>query len=190
MSPKGKPAPAPAPTQTSRDEITGQSALPITRIKKIIHLDEDIVQCSGNATFVVAKATELFIQYLAQQGHNVVKSERKPRKVIQYKDLATAVSRIDNLEFLADVIPKTTTYKQFKEKKAKEASKEAAFEKGQRTLNGTIPSMIKENGEGGHQKADKPSISPRVPSLSTLMVDRTVEAQPGENDRDVEMVDQ
>lgn len=29
----------------------------------------------------------MFIQYLAQQGHNVVKSERKPRKVIQYKDL-------------------------------------------------------------------------------------------------------
>ncbi|RHZ59758.1 hypothetical protein CDV55_103155 [Aspergillus turcosus] len=187
MSPKDKPAPAPA--QASRDEITGQSALPITRIKKIIHLDEDIVQCSGNATFVVAKATELFIQYLAQQGHNVVKSERKPRKVIQYKDLATAVSRIDNLEFLADVIPKTTTYKQFKEKKAKEASKDAAFEKGQRTLNGTIPSMVKANGEGGHQKAEKPSISPRVPSL-TLMVDRTVEAQPGENDRDVEMADQ
>ncbi|KAF7118031.1 hypothetical protein CNMCM5793_007407 [Aspergillus hiratsukae] len=133
---------------------------------------------------------ELFIQYLAQQGHNVVKSERKPRKVIQYKDLATAVSRIDNLEFLADVIPKTTTYKQFKEKKAKEASKDAAFEKGQRTLNGTIPSMVKANGECGHQKADKPSsISPRVPSL-TLMVDRTVEAQPAENDRDVEMADQ
>ncbi|KAF4219591.1 hypothetical protein CNMCM8980_004370 [Aspergillus fumigatiaffinis] len=109
----------------------------------------------------------MFIQYLAQQGHNVVKSERKPRKVIQYKDLATAVSRIDNLEFLADVIPKTTTYKQFKEKKAKEASRDAAFEKGQRTLNGTIPSMIKENGEGGHQKADKPSISPRAPSLKS-----------------------
>jgi DNA-directed RNA polymerase I subunit RPA43 len=103
---------------------------------------------------------------------------------------ATAVSRIDNLEFLADVIPKTTTYKQFKEKKEKEANKDAAFEKGQRTLNGTMPSMIKENGEGGQQKADKPSISPRAPSLSTLMADRTVEAQTGENDRDVEMVDQ
>lgn len=103
---------------------------------------------------------------------------------------ATAVSRIDNLEFLADVIPKTTTYKQFKEKKEKEANKDAAFEKGQRTLNGTMPSMIKENGEGSQQKADKPSISPRAPSLSTLMADRTVEAQTGENDRDVEMVDQ
>lgn len=29
----------------------------------------------------------MFIQYLAEQGHNVVKSERKPRKTVQYKDL-------------------------------------------------------------------------------------------------------
>lgn len=30
---------------------------------------------------------EMFIKYLAEQGHNVVKSERKPRKTLQYKDL-------------------------------------------------------------------------------------------------------
>lgn len=29
----------------------------------------------------------MFIQYLAEQAHNVVKSERKPRKTVQYKDL-------------------------------------------------------------------------------------------------------
>lgn len=29
----------------------------------------------------------MFIQYLAEQGHNVVKTERKPRKTIQYRDL-------------------------------------------------------------------------------------------------------
>lgn len=57
-----------------RDEVTGQSALPsaykspsdeantansfpVSRIKKIIQLDDDIVQCSNNATFVIAMAT-------------------------------------------------------------------------------------------------------------------------------------
>ena len=58
------------------EEITGQSALPsayiepprkrmqaisnvhpVSRIKKIIQLDDDIVQCSNNATFVIARAT-------------------------------------------------------------------------------------------------------------------------------------
>ncbi|KAL2865700.1 Rieske [2Fe-2S] iron-sulfur domain-containing protein [Aspergillus lucknowensis] len=132
-------------------EITGQSSLPIARIKKIIQLDEDIVQCSSNATFVVAMATQLFIQYLTEQGHNVVKSERKPRKTIQYKDLATAVSRIDNLEFLADVIPRTTTYKQFKEKRAKETAKETGVEKGQRTLNGALPPALRAHS-GVHEE--------------------------------------
>lgn len=29
----------------------------------------------------------MFIQYFAEQAHNVVRSERKPRKNIQYRDL-------------------------------------------------------------------------------------------------------
>lgn len=61
--------------------------------------------CSNNAAFVITLATvsshsgsrisspnytqELFIQYLAEQGHRVVKSERKPRRNIQYRDLCT-----------------------------------------------------------------------------------------------------
>jgi len=145
-------------------EITGQTALPLARIKKIIQLDKDIVQCSHNATFLIAMATELFIQYLAEQGHNVVKSERKPRKMIQYKDLATAVSRIDNLEFLADVIPKTTTYKQFKEKRAKEAAREAAMEKGQTALNGNNAA---EN--------DQTAVTHASGGRSTMTVDSTSE---------------
>ncbi|EHA27850.1 transcriptional regulator family: Histone-like TF [Aspergillus niger] len=186
MPPKDKAA---AEASSSR-EITGQSALPISRIKKIIQLDDDIVQCSSNATFVIAMATELFIQYLTEQGHNVVKSERKPRKLIQYKDLATAVSRIDNLEFLSDVIPKTTTYKQFKEKRAKE--KEPGPEKGQRTLNGNLPAAVEDKEELEEQQSlqpvdDKPSRGSRPPTV-TMMVDRTVDTSAG--DQDVEMTDQ
>jgi len=73
----------------------------------------------------------------------------KPRRNIQYNDLATAVARIDNLDFLSDVIPKTTTYKQFKEKKAREARNGSAVEVGQMTLDGKKPVR---NGTGinGH----------------------------------------
>lgn len=85
---------------------------------------------------------ENFIRYLAEQSHNVVKSERKPRKTLAYKDIgesfsrtivarpnnlqATAISRIDNLEFLSDTVPKTKTYRQFREEKAQEAAAKAA----------------------------------------------------------------
>lgn len=66
----------------------------------------------------------MFIQHLATTTHNVVKAERKPRRNIQYRDVASAVAKTDNLEFLVDVVPKTTTYKEFK--KRQEAKQEAA----------------------------------------------------------------
>lgn len=80
----------------------------------------------------------MFIRYLAEQALKVNKAEKKPRRNIQYKDLgmkrfspkrvfyllishieANAVARIDNLEFLSDVIPRTTTFKEYKERKAR-----------------------------------------------------------------------
>ncbi|KAI9752836.1 MAG: hypothetical protein M4579_005451 [Chaenotheca gracillima] len=119
------------------DEVTGQATLPLTRIKRIIRVDDDVQNCANTAAFAITIATEMFIQYLAEQGMNVVKSERKPRKNIQYKDLANAVARIDNLEFLSDVIPRTIPYKQYKEKRSKETANAGSVEAGQTTLDGT-----------------------------------------------------
>ncbi|KAG9528271.1 histone-fold-containing protein, partial [Aureobasidium melanogenum] len=114
---------------TPSTEITGTVSLPLARVKKIIHADDDINNCSNNAAFAITAATELFLQYLVEQTQNVVKAEKKPRRNIQYKDVASAVARVDNLEFLADVVPKTVSYKEHKAKKQRE-EKEA----GQTTL--------------------------------------------------------
>ncbi|KAF2148975.1 hypothetical protein K461DRAFT_297449 [Myriangium duriaei CBS 260.36] len=105
-----------APTQ----EITGTVSLPLTRVKKIIHADDDIANCSNNAAFAIAVATEQFLQYLVEQTHHVVKAERKPRRNIQYRDVANAVARHDNLEFLTDVVPRTVTVKAHKERVAQD----------------------------------------------------------------------
>ena len=68
----------------------------------------------------------MFLQHLVDRAHDVVRSERKLRRNIQYKDIATAVARVENLEFLADVVPKTTTYKQHRQKAAAAAAGGAA----------------------------------------------------------------
>ncbi|EPE32512.1 Histone-fold containing protein [Glarea lozoyensis ATCC 20868] len=99
-------------------EPTGTTQLPLSRVKKMIMLDAEIQLCAMNAAFTIAVATEMFIQYLAEQGHTVVKSERKPRRNIQYRDLANAVARLDNLEFLVDVVPRTVPFKTIKTSKA------------------------------------------------------------------------
>ncbi|KAF2771540.1 histone-fold-containing protein, partial [Teratosphaeria nubilosa] len=97
-------------------EVTGTVSLPLARVKKIIHADEDIGPCSNNAAFAITLATEMFLQHLVEQAYNIVKAERKPRRNIQYRDVANAVSRVENLEFLSDVVPKTTTMKAHREK--------------------------------------------------------------------------
>ncbi|KFA63075.1 hypothetical protein S40285_08432 [Stachybotrys chlorohalonatus IBT 40285] len=97
-----------------RKEPTGQTQLPLSRVKKIIAQDPDVVVCSNNAAFVITLATELFIQHLADESHTQAKLERKPRRNIQYKDVANAVSRHEYLEFLEDIVPHTVPYKKVK----------------------------------------------------------------------------
>lgn len=89
---------------TPSEEVTGTVSLPrqyyymhsygllltlalVARVKKIIGADEDISACSNNAAFAIAVATEMFIQHLAEQTYNVVKSEKKPRRNVQYRDV-------------------------------------------------------------------------------------------------------
>ncbi|KAH7160266.1 histone-fold-containing protein [Dactylonectria estremocensis] len=97
-----------------RKEPTGQTQLPLSRVKKIISQDPDIHICSNNAAFVITLAAEMFVQHLADESHTQAKLERKPRRNIQYKDVANAISHQDNLEFLEDVVPKTVPYKKIK----------------------------------------------------------------------------
>jgi len=132
------------------EEITGGNALPLARIKKIIAQDDDIAQCSNSASYAISIATEIFIRYLAEQAHTVVKSERKPRRNINYKDIATAVSRIDNLEFLSDTVPRTKTYRQYREEKAREAEA-SANSTGPNGIGGDGNSSIYTMMKNGHQ---------------------------------------
>ncbi|KAK5998258.1 DNA polymerase epsilon subunit C [Cladobotryum mycophilum] len=97
-----------------RKEPTGQNLLPLSRVKKIISQDTDVHMCSNNAAFVITLAAEMFIQHLADEAYTQAKLERKPRRNIQYKDIANAISHQDHLEFLEDVAPKTVPFKKAK----------------------------------------------------------------------------
>lgn len=64
----------------------------MARVKKIIATDDDISNCSNNAAFMITIAAEMFLQHLVEQSYNVVKSERKPRRNIQYRDVGKRLS--------------------------------------------------------------------------------------------------
>lgn len=139
----------------------------------------------------------MFIQHLATTTHNVVKTERKPRRNIQYRDVATAVAKTDNLEFLVDVVPKTTTYKEFKkrqeEKSAlREKEKGKARGNGQMTLgaggiaivaNGSL-AKTDEPDANGHAKGDVDEEVEEVEDTEANEVEDTSEAM--EVDEEVE----
>ena len=76
-------------TITTKDGVQKHHAdvLPVARVKKIINVDEDIGSCSNNAAFVITFAAEMFLQHLVEQSYNIVKSERKPRRNVQYRDV-------------------------------------------------------------------------------------------------------
>ncbi|RKF82416.1 hypothetical protein GcC1_015025 [Golovinomyces cichoracearum] len=136
------------------EEPTGTTQLPFSRVKKIIATDQDIQIMSNAGAFVITLATlpgcrglvskqEMFIQHLAQEALKVVKSERKPRRNIQYRDLATAISNHENLEFLVDIVPNTTTFKQVKEKKTLSSSTDQSQTQEPRINDSIVANEIK-----------------------------------------------
>ena len=83
-------------------------------------------------------STKILVRFFRPSNSVVIADKR-------YK--ANAVARIDNLEFLSDVIPRTQTYgqymekknREYKETKSREAARTRAIENGQTTLEGSKP---------------------------------------------------
>ena len=67
-----------------------------------------------------------------------------------HKKIANAVARFDNLEFLSDVVPRTITYKEFKQRQTKQGSGQS-LANGQTTLDGKKV----QSEEGDDEEADE-----------------------------------
>lgn len=83
--------------------------------------------------------------------------------------VANAVARVDNLEFLTDVVPRTTTFKAYLAKHTKETREAAALSNGQRTLPVTSIPEAPANGVSARQSygADDMDIDPTTESGPT-----------------------
>ncbi|KAI5303804.1 hypothetical protein KEM56_007169 [Ascosphaera pollenicola] len=135
--------PQPAPEA----KIYGTTCLPASRVKAIVKADAEIAKLSNPATFSLSIATQLFVEYLTQQAFYAMRSDGR-KGTLQYRDVAAAVSRIDNLEFLSDVIPKTTTYRSYKQKRARETAKEASHTNNSNSTETTMGSEEVASGDG------------------------------------------
>ncbi|KAI8890245.1 histone-fold-containing protein [Backusella circina FSU 941] len=97
------------------EKTPGTTMLPIARIKRVIKEDKDVSLINAEATFCIAYATELFMEYLVTEAFTKAKKDK--RKTVYYKDLANTVKEVEQFEFLEDVIPPTMTLKAAIEKR-------------------------------------------------------------------------
>ena len=174
---------------------------PVARVQKIIQADPERITTSKNAAFAIALATEMFIQHLATTTHNVVKAERKPRRNIQYRDISSAVAKTDNLEFLVDVAPKTSTWGTVKKKidekekddakrKEKEVKKDT-IANGQTKLGAAPETVEEEAADKGEASANGATTSSTPPEKADETpeamevdqeADRVADSEPEEED--------
>ncbi|KAM6039723.1 DNA polymerase epsilon subunit 4-like [Theristicus caerulescens] len=82
--------PCPGPARLAR--------LPLARVKALVKADPDVSLASQEAVFVLARATELFVETIAKDAY--VYAQQGKRKTLQRKDLDNAIEAIDEFAFL------------------------------------------------------------------------------------------
>jgi len=78
--------------------------LPLARIKKIMKLDEDVKMVSAEAPVLFAKAAEIFIHELTMRAW--IHTEDNKRRTLQRNDIAMAITKYDQFDFLIDIVPR------------------------------------------------------------------------------------
>ncbi|KAG7487927.1 hypothetical protein MATL_G00028720 [Megalops atlanticus] len=85
----------PGPVATSQNRL---AKLPLARIKALMKADPDVSLASQESVFIIAKATELFVEMIAKDA--LVYAQQGKRKTLQRKDLDNAIEAIDEFAFL------------------------------------------------------------------------------------------
>jgi nuclear transcription factor Y gamma len=67
-------------------------------------LDEDVKMISAEAPMLFAKAAELFIMELTLRAW--VHTEDNKRRTLQRSDIAMAITKYDQFDFLIDIVPR------------------------------------------------------------------------------------
>ncbi|CAF1056223.1 unnamed protein product [Adineta steineri] len=78
--------------------------LPLARIKKIMKLDDDVKMISAEVPILFAKAAEMFIHELTLRSW--LHTEESKRRTLQRNDVAMAITKYEQFDFLIDIVPR------------------------------------------------------------------------------------
>ncbi|CAF1221980.1 unnamed protein product [Rotaria sordida] len=80
------------------------SELPLARIKKIMKLDDDVKMISAEVPILFAKAAEIFVHELTLRAW--LHTEESKRRTLQRNDVAMAITKYEQFDFLIDIVPR------------------------------------------------------------------------------------
>jgi hypothetical protein len=88
--------------------LAAQLKVPLARVRRTV-VDGDVKQVKPEALVLIAKAAEMFVDYLMEDAYGYTLGAAKTRggkeEPTSYVDLATAVGADPRLAFLADIVP-------------------------------------------------------------------------------------
>lgn len=122
--------PAKAPRAVAMDvqgRVVGEEMVfPLARIRRSMKLDPEVKNVGKDPAMIVAKATELFLEVLAEQSAHILSATGKGRKTLKADDVASGMRRKQSLAFLRPDFPLTHTRKTPVAPKARAAAAESA----------------------------------------------------------------
>lgn len=83
--------------------------LPLNRVKRIIKVDPEVKNCSNLAAIMITLATEEFIRYFVSKAETMMRVDK--RRTLQYRHISNTVTRIEQLEFLMNLLPREVVQK-------------------------------------------------------------------------------
>ncbi|KAF9986207.1 hypothetical protein BGZ75_002087 [Mortierella antarctica] len=98
--------------------------LPLARIKKVMKSDPEVKMISAEAPILFSKACEIFICEITRRAW--LHAEENKRRTLQRSDVASAVSRSDQFDFLIDIVPREEPVKATKRSSTREETAPSA----------------------------------------------------------------
>ncbi|XP_056374628.1 chromatin accessibility complex protein 1 [Hyla sarda] len=93
-------------------------SLPLSRIKVIMKSSPDVSSINQDALLITAKATELFVKYLASYSYK--HGSGIETKTLTYDDLSHTAEESETFQFLSDILPKKILASEYLKMLAKE----------------------------------------------------------------------
>ncbi|CAG8658080.1 2311_t:CDS:2, partial [Acaulospora morrowiae] len=126
-------APTSAPTFWNEQQVVAERfesdfknhPLPLARIKKVMKSDQDVKMISAEAPILFSKACEIFISEITMRAW--IHAEENKRRTLQRSDVASAVSRSDQFDFLIDIVPREEVPKPVNRRPKEESSADQMF---------------------------------------------------------------